>query len=329
MNITILDDYHDTLRHLPCFAKLAGLSVAIHNDHLQETAALATRLKDVNALVLIRERTNISNELLRLCPNLKLISQRGVYPHVDVNACTEQGIMLCSNTKADAPSYAAAELTLGLALAAARQIPQQMASLQAGQWQIGVGQTLRGRVMGIFGYGRIGSTVAGYAKALGMQVLVHGRAASLQKAVDDGYAVTTDRANFFQHSDVLSLHMRLVDATRGIVTEQDLAMMKKDSILINTSRSGLIAHGALEAAIQKGRPGYCGVDVFETEPVQSPIPQWLHHPRVIATPHIGYVTAQEYDLQFGEIFDQILAYVNGAPINIVNPTVVDHARHRA
>jgi D-3-phosphoglycerate dehydrogenase / 2-oxoglutarate reductase len=329
MKIAILDDYHDTLRHLPCFAALCAHQVTIYNDHLQDAAGLAQRLHDIEALVLIRERTKITADVIAGLPKLKLISQRGVYPHVDVQACTEHGVMLCSNLGSDAPSYAAAELTLGLTLAAARQIPQQMHSLQQGQWQIGVGQTLRGRKFGVFGYGRIGGVVAGYAKALGMQVWVHGRPASLAKADADGHYACEDRSTFFSSCDVVSLHMRLVEATKSLITATDLAKMKSDAILVNTSRSGLIATGALEQAIALGRPGYCAVDVFTDEPVKAPVPSWLQHPRVIATPHIGYVTAQEYDMQFADIFAQILAYAQGKPIHVINPEVALHSRQKS
>ncbi len=329
MNIAILDDYHDTLRHLPSFAKLKPFNVTVFNDAVSDVNTLAARLMHTDALVLIRERTSITANLLKLCPRLKLISQRGVYPHVDTVACTEQGVMLCSNMSADTPSYAAAELTLGLALAAARKIPQQMASLKNGTWQIGVGQTLRGQVMGVFGYGRIGTVVAGYAKALGMRVLVHARDGNLMRAKQDGHEVCEDREQFFSQVDVLTLHMRLLDATRGIVTAKLLACMKPSAILVNTSRSGLIEKGALEAAVQSNRLACVAVDVFNTEPVSSPVPSWLQHPRVIATPHIGYVTEQEYEFQFSDVFDQIVTYAQRKPIHVINPSVLDHPRQRA
>ncbi len=324
--MAILDDYFDTLRTLPCFAKLVGHDVTVWNDHLQEEAALAERLKDVEALVLIRERTKVTEGLLARLPALKLISQRSVYPHVDVDACTRHGVLLCSNMHADTPSYAAAELTWALTMACARQLPQQVQSLQAGRWQMGVGYTLRGKTCGIFGYGRIGATVAGYAKAFGMRVLVWARPDSLRKAVSDGHEAATDKAAFFASSDVLSLHMRLVPATRGIVAAEDLARMKPGAILINTSRAPLIAPGALVAGLSAGRPFMAGVDVFESEPLQGvdavrrdPL---LRHPRVVATPHIGYVTHEEWDLQFSDIFDQINAFKAGRPINMINPGVM-------
>src|SRR3954452_11831154 len=221
MNITILDDYFDTLRTLDCFKKLDGHHVTIHNDHVQDVEALAERLKDTEALVLIRERTQIRGALLERLPKLKLISQRSVYPHIDIDACPRLGIIVSSSQHADTPSYAAAELTWGLVLAAMRQIPQQMAALKSGHWQIGVGHTLRGKTLGIYGYGRIGAVVAGYGKAFGMKVMVWAREAALAQAQADGYATAASKQQFFEACDVLSLHMRLVEATRGIVTSDD------------------------------------------------------------------------------------------------------------
>jgi D-3-phosphoglycerate dehydrogenase len=322
MNIAILDDYHDTLRTLACFSKLAGHDVKIWNDHVQDTDALAARLKDAEALVLIRERTQIRAPLLEKLPKLRLISQRSVYPHIDVPACTKLGIILSSSMHADTPSYATAEMTWGLILASVRQIPQQMASLQAGRWQIGVGGTLRGKTLGIYGYGRIGAVVAGYARAFGMKVLVWAREKTLEKARADGHDAAPSKEAFFAGCDVISLHMRLVDATRGIVTAADLARMKPTALLVNTSRAGLVAPGALEAALKAGRPGMAAVDVFEQEPVKEPVPALLKMPNVVATPHIGYVTRDEYELQFSDIFDQILAYAAGKPTNVVNPEVL-------
>jgi D-3-phosphoglycerate dehydrogenase len=319
VKVTILDDYFDTLRTLDCFRKLDGHDVTIWNDHLQDTDRLAERLKDSEALVLIRERTEIRAPLLARLDMLKLISQRSVYPHIDVPACTARGILVCSNMHSDTPSYAAAELTFALLLAAMRQIPQQMAALRRGDWQIGVGQTLRGKTLGIYGYGRIGTTVAGYAKAFGMKVLVWAREVSRQRAVVDGWDVATSREMFFAECDAVSLHLRLVPETRGIVTAADLARMKPGAVLVNTSRAGLIAPGSLVAALKAGRPGMAAVDVFETEPLRDPADPLLSLPNVVATPHIGYVTRDEYELQFSDIFDQIIAFANGSPINVVNP----------
>lgn len=322
MKVAILDDYHDTLRTLACFGKLAGHEVRIWNDHVQDVDALAARLADTEALVLIRERTQVRAPLLEKLPKLRLISQRSVYPHIDVPACTRLGIVLSSSMHADTPSYATAEMTWGLILASVRQIPQQMASLQAGRWQIGVGSTLRGKTLGIHGYGRIGAVVAGYARAFGMKVLVWAREKSLEKARADGYEAAPSKEAFFSQCDVISLHMRLVDATRGIVGADDLARMKPTALLVNTSRAGLVAPGALEAALKAGRPGMAAVDVFEQEPVKEPVPALLTMGNVVATPHIGYVTRDEYELQFSDIFDQILAYAAGKPINVVNPEAI-------
>ena len=326
MKITILDDYFDTLRTLPCFTKLEGHDVTIWNDHVQDINVLAERLADAQALVLIRERTEIREPLLQRLPRLLLISQRSVYPHIDIDACTRLGIIVSSSQHADTPSFAAAELTWALLLAAARELPQQMAALKTGRWQIGVGQTLRGRTLGIFGYGRIGSTVAGYARAFGMQVLVWARPESLERARADGHAVADGKEAFFSASDAISLHMRLVPSTRGIVTAADLARMKPSAIFVNTSRAQLIEPGALVAALRAGRPGMAAIDVFEKEPLTDPSDPLLSLDNVVATPHIGYVTRDEYEIQFSEIFDQIVAYVAGTPINVVNPRVLPHAR---
>jgi D-3-phosphoglycerate dehydrogenase len=326
MKITILDDYFDTLRTLDCFNKLAGHDVTIWNDHVQETDALAARLKDAEVLVLIRERTKIREPLLEKLHKLRLISQRSVYPHIDVEACTRLGIILSSGQHPGAPSYATAELTWGLLLAAARQIPQQMASLKAGNWQMGIGTTLRGKALGIYGYGRIGQAVAGYAKAFGMNVLIWAREASLERARADGWATAPSKAAFFGECDAITLHMRLVDATRGIVTAADLARMKPSAILVNTSRAPLIEPGALIDALRAGRPGYAAVDVYEEEPLREVAHPLLNMPNVVCTPHIGYVSREEYELQFSDIFDQIAAYAAGTPSNVINPEALKSAR---
>jgi D-3-phosphoglycerate dehydrogenase len=319
VKVAILDDYFDTVRTLACFSKLAGHEVTVWNDHVQDTETLAARLADIEALVLIRERTQIRASLLERLPRLRLISQRSVYPHIDIDVCTRRGIVVSSSQHAGTPSYAAAELTWGLILAAERAIPQQMAALKAGRWQIGVGNSVRGRTLGIHGYGRIGSAVAGYGRAFGMKVMVWSRPESLGKALADGYEVASGKEAFYESCDVVTLHMRLVEATRGIVTSADLARMKKDSLLVNTSRAGLIAPGVLVAALKAGRPGRAAVDVFETEPLRDPRDPLLAMENVVATPHIGYVTREEYELQFTDIFDQVVAYAAGAPINVVNP----------
>jgi D-3-phosphoglycerate dehydrogenase len=322
VKVTILDDYFDTVRTLHCFAKLRGHDVAIWNDHVQDTDKLAERLKDTEALVLIRERTQIRTPLLERLPKLKLISQRSVYPHIDVDTCTRLGIIVSSGQHADTPSYATAELTWGLVLSAARMIPQQVASLKAGKWQFGVGSTIRGKTYGVYGYGRIGSVVAGYARAFGMNVLIWGREGALAKARADGYETAASKAAFFERCDVISLHMRLVDATRGIVKAEDLARMKPSAILVNTSRAGLIEPNALVNALRAGRPGHAAIDVFDKEPLRDPADPLLNMDNVVATPHIGYVSRDEYEIQFTDIFDQIAAFAAGTPINVVNPDVL-------
>jgi D-3-phosphoglycerate dehydrogenase len=319
IQVAVLDDYFDTLHTLPCFKKLSPFDVTIWNDHAQDPVALAERLRDVEALVLIRERTQIRASLLERLPALRLISQRSVYPHIDVEACTRRGIIVSSNLHADTPSYAAAELTWALVLAAMRQVPQQVAALKEGTWQTGVGHTLRGKTLGIYGYGRIGSVVAGYGRAFGMDVLVWGRESARARARTDGYAVAASREAFFSDCDVVSLHMRLVDATRGIVTASDLARMKPTALLVNTSRAGLVVPGALVEALRAGRPGLAALDVYDEEPLVNPHDPLLGLPNVVCTPHIGYVTHDEYELQFADIFDQIVAYAAGDPIHVVNP----------
>ncbi|MBS1133516.1 MAG: 3-phosphoglycerate dehydrogenase [Burkholderiaceae bacterium] len=322
MKITILDDYFDTLHTLPCFRKLVGHDVTVWNDHVQDVDALAERLKDTEVLVLIRERTQIRATLLERLDKLRLISQRSVYPHIDVPACTRNGVIVSSDQHPGTPSYAAAELTWALVLAAARRLPQQVAALRAGVWQTGVGDTLRGKCLGVYGYGRIGATVAGYGRAFGMDVLVWAREASRERARADGYEVAPSKTDFLARSDVLTLHMRLVDATRGIVKAADFAAMKPTAIFVNTSRAQLVEVGALVAALRAGRPGFAAVDVFEEEPLRDPTHPLLTMDNVICTPHIGYVTRDEYDLQFSDVFDQIVAYAAGAPINVINPEVL-------
>jgi len=326
MKVVILDDYFDTLRTLRCFAKLAPFDVIVFNDHTEDEEVLAERLKDAEVLVLIRERTKIRASLLSRLPRLRLISQRSVYPHIDVEACTRLGVIVSSSQHEGTPSYAAAELTWALVLAAARRLPQQVAALKAGQWQTGMGLTLRGKTLGIFGYGGIGSTVAGYGRAFGMSVVVWAREASRSRAQADGYLVSSSKDAFFEQCDVVSLHLRLVDATRGIVTSEDLARMKTTAILVNSSRAGLIEAGALVRALEAGRPGMAAVDVYEQEPVLNAAHPLLAMENVICTPHIGYVTRDEYEVQFSDIFDQVVAYARGSPINVVNPAALRATR---
>lgn len=326
MKVSILDDWFDTIRTLDCFRMLAGHEVEVWTDHVEEVDALAARLADTEALVLIRERTKIRTPLLERLPKLKLISQRSVYPHIDVDTCTRLGIVVSSNMHMDTPSYATAELTWALILAAMRQLPQQMASLRAGNWQMGVGRSLRGQTLGLYGYGRIARAVATYARAFDMNVLVWARDESRARARADGLATAESKQAFFEQADIVSLHMRLVDATRGIVTRDDLARMKPSALLVNTSRAPLIEPGALVAALQAGRPGMDAVDVYEEEPLRDPSHPLLNMDNVICTPHIGYVTRDEYELQFTDIFEQVVAFDAGHPINVVNPEVLASRR---
>lgn len=322
MKITILDDYFDTIRNLKCFEKLDGNDVTIWNDHAQDNDILAERLADTQVLVLIRERTRIQGPLIGRLPDLKLISQRSVYPHIDVETCTRHGVILSSGQHAGTPSYSTAELTWGLIISAMRQIPRQMASLRSGNWQMGVGKTLRGRTLGIFGYGRIGRAVAEIGKAFGMNVVIWASEGSRTRARADGFSVPESKAAFFAMCDVLSLHMRLYDSTRGIVTAENLAQMKPDALIVNTSRAPLLEEGALVDALRAGRPGMAAVDVYEHEPMRDTDHPLFAMENVVCTPHIGYVTEDEWEIQFSEIFDQILAYRAGTPIHVINPQVL-------
>jgi D-3-phosphoglycerate dehydrogenase len=328
MKVTILDDYFDTVRTLECFAKLDDHDVTVWTDHVENTKELADRLADTEALVLIRERTQIRTPLLEKLPRLKLISQRSVYPHIDIDTCTALGIVVSSNLHQGSPSYATAELTWGLIIAAMRRIPQQVASMKAGHWQDGVGHSLRNRTLGIYGYGRIGKVVADYGRAFGMNVVFWASDESRKRAQEEGMEVTDSRESFFEGSDVISLHLRLVDRTRGIVTRSDLDRMKTSALLVNTSRAGLIEPGALIGALTAGRPGMAAVDVYETEPLTDTTDPLLQMDNVICTPHVGYVSTDEWELQFSDIFDQINAFAAGEPINVVNPEVLDNPRRR-
>ncbi len=326
MNITILDDYQDTLRTLPCFQKIAHHNVTIWRDHTKDVDRLAERLRDTEALALLRERTPIRAALIERLDKLRIISQVSAYPHIDVDACTKRGILVCSDTSSHV-SYATAELTWGLVIASFRRIPQQMAALKAGEWQTGsVGLGLYGKTLGIYGYGRLGRLIATYGKAFGMHVLVWGRESTLAKARADGYATAESKQQLFSKSDVVTLHVRLVPETRGMVTAADLACMKPDALLVNTSRAGLIEPGALEAALRAGRPGMAAVDVYEEEPIlgadQAARNPLLHMENVVCTPHLGYVAREDLERMFAKIFDQILAYERGEPINVVNPAAI-------
>ena len=321
MNITILDDNLDVIRHLPGFAKLSGHNVKIWNDHTKDVDALAGRLRDTEALVLIRERTPVRAPLVERLPRLKLISQRSVYPHIDVEACTRQGVIVCSDLDPGRPSFATAELTWGLILAALRGIPQQMAALKAGRWQTMLGTAARGRTLGILGYGRIGAAVAGYGKAFGMKVLAWGREGSAARARADGHEAVGKEA-LFERSDVLSVHARATRDSQGLVTAADFARMKPSALFVNTSRAAIVAPGALVAALKAGRPGMAAVDVYEEEPVLGGSHPLLAMENVVCTPHVGYVERDGLESAFDVIFDQVLAYAAGKPINVVNPEVL-------
>jgi len=319
MKVAVLDDWFDTLRHLPCFRHLDGFDVDVFTDHVTETPALVERLLPYDAITLFRERTAITAELVAQLPNLKLISQRSVYPHIDVDACTKEGVLVCSNMQGSTPPYAAAEHTWALIMAGMRDLPAQMASLQKGEWQIGVGKTLHGRVLGLYGYGRIAKQVAHYAKAFGMKVVWWGSDEGRARAAADGETIAASRHDFFARSDVVSVHVRMNAQTKGLITAQDLAAMSKTGLFINTSRAGLIEEGALLTALNNGHPGKAGIDVFDQEPITWPDDPLACHPNIVATPHIGFVTEDELEVQFNDIFEQVAAFHNGAPIHMINP----------
>ncbi|MEL6609936.1 MAG: D-2-hydroxyacid dehydrogenase family protein [Pseudomonadota bacterium] len=321
MKVHILDDWSDTLRGLPCFDLLEGHDVTVWTDHEPDPEKLATRVAEAEALVLFRERTQIGALLLDRLPNLRLISQRSVYPHIDIDACTANGVLVCSNMTGGGANYAAAELTLALILASYRQIPAQVAATRAGQWQIGVGRTLRGKTLGLYGYGKIARAVAGYAKAMGVQVQWWGSPEGRARARADGETVPETRAAFFATSDIVSVHVRLKPETRGVITAADLAALKARALFVNTSRSGLVEGGALEREIAQGRI-FAAADVFDTEPMRDAAHPLLTHPNVLPTPHIGFVTEEEFDSQFTDIFEQVNAYAAGAPIHAINPEVL-------
>jgi D-3-phosphoglycerate dehydrogenase / 2-oxoglutarate reductase len=319
MNVTILDDWQDTIRTLACFPKVAAHKVTIWNDHTKDVEVLAKRLADTEALCLIRERTPIRAPLLERLDRLRLISQVGVFPHVDVDAATRHGVLMCALTGPGRPSYATAELTWGLIIASFRRIPQEMMALRAGRWQaypIGIG--LRGKTLGIWGYGKIGAVVAGYGKAFGMNVLVWGRPSTLDKARADGYAAAASKEALLEQADAVSLHVRLIPETRGMVTAADLARMKPTALFVNTSRAGLVTPGALETALAAGRPGMAAVDVFEEEPIAAGH-RLLTLENVIVVPHLGYVERDGLESMFSTIFDQVVAFAAGQPINVQNP----------
>lgn len=327
MKIAILDDYQDAVRKLDCFDLLAGHDVKVFNNSTKGLGQLAIRLAPFDALVLIRERTALPRALLARLPNLKLISQTGkVSGHVDVAAATERGIAVAEGTGSP---VAPAELTWALIMAASRRILPYANNLKEGLWQTAsinpslnlVGRVLHGRTLGIWGYGKIGRLLAGYGKVFGMRVMVWGSDASRAAAEADGVAAAASRAAFFEQADVLSLHLRLADATRGIVTAEDLARMKPDALFVNTSRAELVAEGALEAALRKGRPGQAALDVFTSEPLGLDAPL-LKIPTVLATPHLGYVEQDSYEMYFRAAFENVVNFANGKPSGILNPAAL-------
>ena len=317
MRIAILDDYQHCISGLECFSLLAKHNVQIFNDTSKDLDELAKRLNGAQALVLTRERTAVSSQLLARLPNLKLISQTGkVAEHIDVAACTARGIAVAEGSGTGA---ATAELTWALLLASRRHLLTEANRLKNGQWQSTLGQQLQGQRLGIWGYGRIGKQVAGYGKAFGMKVWVWGRESSSNSARADGFEVAPSLEAFCANSDVISLHIRLNAATRGIVTAGDLALMKSSSVLINTSRAELIEAGALAHSLRHGHPGFAAVDVFEDEPVLGANHPLLALPNALCTPHLGFVERDNYERYFGSAFENINNFVAGKPSGIVNP----------
>jgi D-3-phosphoglycerate dehydrogenase len=328
MNIIILDDYQDAVRKLHCASKLDGLSAKVFTNTVKGTGQLAVRLRDAEALVLIRERTHFPKSLIEKLPKLRLICQTGpVGAHIDIDACTKQGIAVAEGVGSP---IAPAELTWALVMAAMRRLPQYIGNLKHGAWQqaglksasmpvnFGLGMVLHGKTLGVWGYGRVGKLVASYGKVFGMQVIVWGSDESLAKAKADGHTPAASREAFFETADVLSLHLRLADGTRGTITSDDLARMKPTALLVNTSRAELIQDGALVAALNRGRPGMAAVDVFESEPILQGHPL-LRLENAVCTPHIGFVEQDNYEQFFGSAFDNLLNFIAGTPTNIVNP----------
>ena len=327
MKIAVLDDYQDAVRRLACFSLLDGHEVKVFNNSARGIGQLAIRLAPFDAVVLIRERTPLPRALLEKLPNLKLISQTGkVAGHIDVGAATAAGIAIAEGVGSP---VAPAELTWALIMAASRKIVPYATNLKDGLWQTAsinpalnkLGVVLRGRTLGIWGYGKIGKLIAGYGKAFGMRILVWGREASLAAAAADGHQVASSKAALFAEADVLTVHLRLVEATRAIVTAADLALMKPSALFVNTSRAELVETDALETALQQGRPGQAAVDVFTSEPLAIDA-ALLRMPTVLATPHLGYVEQDSYELYFEAAFRNIVAFAEGQPVNILNPAAL-------
>ncbi len=328
MNTIILDDYQDAVRKLKCASKLDGLHAKVFTNTVKGAGQLSIRLRDAEALVLIRERTHFPRQLLEKLPKLRLICQTGpVGPHIDIEACTRLGIAVAEGV---GNPTAPAELTWALVMAATRRLPQYIGNLKHGAWQqsglkaasmptnFGLGSTLKGKTLGIWGYGRIGQIVAGYGKAFGMHVTVWGSEASRAKAQSEGCVPAPSREAFFEASDVLSLHLRLCDETRGVIKLDDLTRMKPTALLVNTSRAELIEDAALVTALNRGRPGMAAIDVFESEPILQGHPL-LRLENAVCTPHIGFVELDSYEQYFGAAFDNLTNFIAGTPTNIVNP----------
>ena len=335
MNIVILDDYQDAVRKLACAARLDAYPAKVYTNTVKGIGQLSVRLKDADVIVLIRERTQLNRQVIEKLPKLRLIAQTGrIGSHVDVAACTERGIAVAEG--AGSPT-APAELTWALVMAAMRRLPQYVSHLKHGAWQqaglkaasmppnFGLGSVLKGKTLGIWSYGKIGQIIAGYGRAFGMRVLIWGRSASREKAQADGFELAASKADFFAQSDVLCLHLRLNDETRGIVTLEDLSRMKPTSLLVNTSRAELIEPEALLAALNRGRPGFAAVDVFESEPILQGH-ALLRLENCICTPHIGYVEQDSYEMYFGSAFDNVVNFIEGRPTNIVNPAALQVRR---
>lgn len=321
MKIAILDDYQDAVRKLSCFDLLQGQEVIILNEAENDPDALAEKIKDIEALVLIRERTAITDDLLSRLPNLKLISQTGkISNHLDLNACTEHKVAVAEGVGSP---IAPAELTWALLMNVLRQIPKAIEGMKKGEWQVNIGESVSGKIIGIWGYGKIGKIIAGYAKVFGAKVLVWGSEQSRSNAVNDGFEAAESKAGFFETADVISLHLRLNKETTGILKEADLNLMKTSAVLINTSRAELIEKGSLIKALKAGRPGFAGIDVYESEPVYDTAFELLNMPNVVCTPHLGYVEKNSYELYFDKAFENIVNYVNGKPTNIANPEVLE------
>lgn len=317
MKIAILDDYQHVISNLACFQLLAGQDVTILHRTEKEVDKLAAQLAGVEILVLTRERTRINEALLAALPGLKLISQTGkISGHLDLAACTRHKVAVAEGIGSP---VAPAELTWILLMNTLRQIPEAIAAMKEGKWQVNIGATVQGKIIGIWGYGKIGKMIAGYAKAFGAKVLVWGSDASRRNAVNDGFDAAATREDFFRNADVVSLHLRLNEDTKGIVKEADLSLMKTTAVLINTSRAELIEKGALMKSLKNGRPGFAGLDVYEEEPVYDPAFEWLHMPNVVCTPHLGYVEKESYELYFGKAFENVMNFINGHPTNIANP----------